>query len=45
MGNDALSWLSPIGWIQRTYVFVDDRWWPLVLCLALAAPTAAYGSC
>ncbi|MFB6699556.1 ABC transporter permease [Streptomyces rubiginosohelvolus] len=43
VGNDALSWLSPIGWIQRTYVFVDDRWWPLALCLLLAAATALYG--
>ncbi|MET8941536.1 ABC transporter permease [Streptomyces rubiginosohelvolus] len=43
VGNDALSWLSPIGWIQRTYVFVDDRWWPLALCLLLAVATAAYG--
>ncbi|MFJ5868604.1 ABC transporter permease [Streptomyces parvus] len=43
VGNDALSWLSPIGWIQRTYVFVDDRWWPLVLCLLLAAATASCG--
>ncbi|MFJ3546507.1 ABC transporter permease [Streptomyces rubiginosohelvolus] len=43
VGNDALSWLSPIGWIQRTYVFVDDRWWPLALCLLLAAAAAAYG--
>ncbi|WP_412084511.1 ABC transporter permease [Streptomyces sp. 35M1] len=43
VGNDALSWLSPIGWIQRTYVFVDDRWWPLALCLLLAAAAASYG--
>jgi ABC-2 type transport system permease protein len=43
VGNGALSWLSPIGWTQRTYVFVDDRWWPLALCLVLAALTAAYG--
>ncbi|MFD3484520.1 ABC transporter permease [Streptomyces sp. NPDC058665] len=43
VGNDALSWLSPIGWGQRTYVFVDNRWWPLLLCLALAALTAAIG--
>ncbi|MFD3645169.1 ABC transporter permease [Streptomyces cyaneofuscatus] len=43
VGNDALSWLSPIGWIQRTYVFVDNRWWPLLLCLATAALTAATG--
>lgn len=43
VGNDALSWLSPIGWVQRTHVFVDDRWWPLALCLLLAAATASYG--
>ncbi|MFG2174019.1 ABC transporter permease [Streptomyces niveus] len=43
VGNDALSWLSPIGWAQRTYVFVDNRWWPLLLCVALAALTAAAG--
>ncbi|MEV8411611.1 ABC transporter permease [Streptomyces niveus] len=43
VGNDALSWLSPIGWAQRTYVFVDNRWWPLLLCLALAALTASAG--
>ncbi|MFF0503428.1 ABC transporter permease [Streptomyces fimicarius] len=43
VGNDALSWLSPIGWIQRTYVFVDNRWWPLLLCLATAALTTATG--
>jgi ABC-2 type transport system permease protein len=30
-GSDTLSWLSPIGWAQRTYVYVDDRWWPLLL--------------
>jgi polyether ionophore transport system permease protein len=43
-GSDLLSWLSPIGWAQRTYVFVDDRWWPLLLDLALgaAAVTAAF---
>lgn len=36
VGTEALSWLSPIGWAQRTYAFVDDRWWPLLLSLALA---------
>lgn len=41
VGDGALSWLSPIGWAQRTYVFVDDRWWPLLLALALAAVTTA----
>ncbi|MFH9435590.1 ABC transporter permease [Streptomyces rochei] len=41
--SGALSWLSPIGWAQRTYVYVDDDWWPLLLCLALAAGCAATG--
>ncbi|MEU0098507.1 ABC transporter permease [Streptomyces sp. NPDC006267] len=43
VGNGVLSWLSPIGWTQRSYVFVDNRWWPPALCLLLAALTAAYG--
>ncbi|MGF1654068.1 MAG: ABC transporter permease [Actinomycetales bacterium] len=41
VGDGALSWLSPIGWAQRTYPFVDDRWWPLLLPLGLAAATTA----
>jgi ABC-2 type transport system permease protein len=35
-GTDALAWLSPLGWGQRTYPYVDDRWWPVVLALAVA---------
>jgi ABC-2 type transport system permease protein len=41
VGAGALSWLSPIGWAQRTYVYVDDRWWPLLLHAALAAGCGA----
>nr|WP_257003017.1 ABC transporter permease [Streptomyces sp. Alain-F2R5] len=41
--SGALSWLSPIGWVQRTYVYVDDDWWPLLLCAALAVACAATG--
>ncbi|WP_445330522.1 ABC transporter permease [Streptomyces sp. GSL17-111] len=41
VGTDALSWLSPIGWAQRTYVYVDDRWWPLLLSLAVAVAATA----
>jgi len=32
--GSALSWLSPIAWVQQTRVFVDLRWWPLGLCAA-----------
>ncbi|MFM9373478.1 ABC transporter permease [Streptomyces sp. Da 82-17] len=41
--NGALSWLSPIGWVQRTYAYVDDHWWPLLLCLALAVVCGGAG--
>ena len=33
----ALSWLSPIAWVQQTRAFVDPRWWPLGLSLAVTA--------
>lgn len=36
-GTPALSWLSPIGWAQATWAFLENRWWPLLLALALAA--------
>jgi ABC-2 type transport system permease protein len=42
-GGSWLSWLSPIGWAQRTYVYVDDRWWPLLLCAALATALTTAG--
>lgn len=34
-GGSALSWASPIGWVQQTRAFVDLRWWPLLLCVAV----------
>jgi ABC-2 type transport system permease protein len=39
-GAEVLSWLSPIGWAQRTYVYLDDRWWPLLPAVVLAAVLA-----
>jgi ABC-2 type transport system permease protein len=40
-GSGVLSWLSPIGWGQRTYPFTGDRWWPLLLPLAATVLLAA----
>ncbi|WP_205650677.1 ABC transporter permease [Actinoplanes solisilvae] len=40
-GNDVLSWLSPIGWGQRTYPYAGDRWWPLLVPLAATVLLAA----
>jgi len=36
-GPHALSWLSPLGWGQAVRAFGDERWWALLLPLALAA--------
>lgn len=32
--GSGLVWASPIGWAQAVHPFSDDRWWPLLLCLA-----------
>ncbi|MGN9913906.1 ABC transporter permease [Phytohabitans sp. LJ34] len=37
VGNGALSWLSPIGWGQRTFPYVDNRWWPLAIPVVAVA--------
>lgn len=37
LGGSMLSWLSPIGWAQQTRAFFDLRWWPLLLCVGVAA--------
>ncbi|QCB94876.1 ABC transporter permease [Cellulomonas shaoxiangyii] len=43
-GGSALSWASPIGWAQQSRAFVELRWWPLLLCLALAAALVVLAS-
>ena len=43
VGDGTLSWLSPIGWAQRSYPYVDGSWWPLLPTAAAALLTAAAG--
>lgn len=31
-----LSWFSPLAWAQQTRLYVDARWWPLLLSAATA---------
>jgi len=38
-GGTLLSWLSPLGWAQQTAPYVLDRWWPLLLLVAVASGT------
>lgn len=35
------SWISPIGWGQQTFAYTGNRWWPLLLPLALWAVCTA----
>ncbi|MFJ7210766.1 ABC transporter permease [Amycolatopsis sp. NPDC098790] len=38
-----LSWLSPIGWVQQVRAFAVERWWVLLLPVALALVVGAAG--
>jgi len=49
IGDGTLSWLSPIGWGQKTRPFAGEQWWPLavpvvfaVACVALAVVFASH---
>ncbi|NDL60035.1 ABC transporter permease [Phytoactinopolyspora mesophila] len=35
VSETGLSWVSPFAWSLETRAFVDERWWPLLLSLAL----------
>jgi ABC-2 type transport system permease protein len=41
--GSPLSWVSPLAWSNQTRPYVDGRWWPLLLSVALAAVAAAVG--
>ncbi|GAA0450951.1 ABC transporter permease [Alkalibacillus silvisoli] len=36
VSNEALSWVSPLGWVIEAQVFVENRWWPVLMTLGLA---------
>ncbi|MEO3761239.1 ABC transporter [Mycobacterium sp. B14F4] len=39
--GSALSWFSPIAWAQQMRAFVDLRWWPFTLLIALTVALVA----
>jgi ABC-2 type transport system permease protein len=39
--DTALTWVSPFGWATEMRAYVDERWWPLLLSVTLAAGTVA----
>lgn len=40
-GSSALTWLSPIGWLENTRAYAGERWWVLLL---FAAAVVAQGA-
>jgi ABC-2 type transport system permease protein len=40
-GGDAPLWLSPLSWAPLTRTLVEERWWPLLIPVLLAAGLAA----
>jgi ABC-2 type transport system permease protein len=40
-GPHWLSWLSPLGWMQQLRPFAGERWWVLLLAVALIVPLLA----
>lgn len=36
VSNEALSWLSPLGWVLRAQVYVMNHWWPVYFTLAVS---------
>lgn len=42
VGNEWLSWLSPLGWIVRSEVYVENNWWPILLTFGIAILIVIY---
>lgn len=40
-GSSALTWLSPLGWLENARAFAGNRWWVLLLLAAATAVQAA----
>jgi ABC-2 type transport system permease protein len=36
IGDGRLSWLTPIGWSQKSRPYADERWWPYALPVAIS---------
>lgn len=35
-GTEAISWISPLGWVLNAEVYVNNYWWPILLTLLVA---------
>ncbi len=40
IGDGTISWLSPIGWAQKTRPFAGDVWWPFLIVIGATGALA-----
>lgn len=47
IGNEALSLISPLGLAQRSQIYVENYWWPILILLieSIIITIAAYALC
>src|SRR5690625_1165834 len=38
---EAVAWLSPLGWVLRAEVYVNNYWWPILLTVGAAGILSA----
>ncbi|MGY0693891.1 ABC transporter permease [Virgibacillus sp. FSP13] len=36
VSNEALSWVSPLGWITKTQIYSENNWWPILLMVGVS---------
>ncbi|MBY7142107.1 ABC transporter permease [Virgibacillus sp. NKC19-3] len=36
VGNETLSWISPLGWVTQTEVYGTNNWWPIIWMLGVS---------
>ncbi|WP_320784598.1 ABC transporter permease [Streptomyces sp. CRN 30] len=39
IGDGTVSWLSPLGWVQKARPYAGERWWPLLIAAGCAVAT------
>src|SRR5690625_1239430 len=37
VSNESVAWASPLGWVLRTEVYVNNYWWPVAMTLGTAS--------
>jgi ABC-2 type transport system permease protein len=40
IGDGTVSWLSPIGWAQKTRPYAGDEWWPFLIIIGATGALA-----